>query len=79
MPMIKTFTPDDLIRYLYHETSERETQEICKALLTDSELRSMYTSMCTIKKEMDAAQLEPSAQTVLNILSYAKSSTTVKH
>jgi hypothetical protein len=26
-----------------------------------------------MKKEMDAAQLEPSANTVLNILSYSKS------
>lgn len=76
--MIKTFTQDDLIRYLYHETTEKEEQEINKALLTDSELRAMYTSMLAIKKEMDASHMEPSAQTVLNILSYSKSNTPVK-
>ncbi|MBX2944288.1 MAG: hypothetical protein KF725_00530 [Cyclobacteriaceae bacterium] len=77
--MIKTFTQDDLIRYLYHETTEKETQEISKALLTDPELQAMYTSMSALKKEMDAAKLEPSAQTVLNILSYSRSTSAVKH
>lgn len=60
------------MRYLYHETSEKEEQEISKALLTDSELRELYASMLALKKEMDKAQLQPSPQTVLNILSYAR-------
>lgn len=77
--MIKTFTQDDLIRYLYHETTEKETQEINRALLTDSELQAMYTSMSALKKEMDASQLEPSPQTVLNILSYSRNASAVKH
>jgi hypothetical protein len=71
--MIKTFTQNDLIRYLYHETTEKEEQEINKALLSDSELRAMYTSMTAIKKEMDKTQLEPSPATVLSILSYSRS------
>jgi hypothetical protein len=60
------------MRYLYHETTEKEEQEINKALLTDTELRSMYTSMEALKKEMDKAHVEPSAATVLNILSYSR-------
>lgn len=71
--MIKTFTQNDLMRYLYHETTEKEEQEINKALLSDTELRAMYTSMVALKNEMDKAQLEPSPSTVLNILSYARS------
>ena len=61
------------MRYLYHETSEKEEQEISKALLTDTELRAMYTSMLALKNEMDKAHLEPSPSTVLNILSYSRS------
>lgn len=76
--MIKTFTQHDLIRYLYHETTEKEEREIDKALLTDTELRAMYTSMLAIKKEMEASHVEPSAKTVLNILSYSKSTASVK-
>ena len=67
------------MRYLYHETSEKEEQEISKALLTDTELRELYTSMLAVKKEMDQAQLEPSPATVLNILSYAHSKQHQKH
>lgn len=61
------------MRYLYHETTEKEEQEINKALLTDTELCVMYQTMLNLKKEMDNAQLEPSPNTVLNILSYARS------
>lgn len=76
--MTTTFTQADLIRYLYHETTENEEQEITKALLCEAELRAMYNSLCSIKDEIDAAQLEPSPQTVRNILNYAKIAT-VKH
>jgi hypothetical protein len=77
--MIKTFTQNDLIRYIYHETSEKEEQEINKALLADAELRTLYNSLHDLKKEMDKAQLNPSSTTVLNILSYSKDSASVKH
>ena len=71
--MIKTFTQNDLMRYLYHETTEKEEQEISKALLADNELRELYQSMSAMKAEMDKAQLEPSSSSILNILSYSRS------
>jgi hypothetical protein len=67
------------MRYLYHETTEKEEQEISKALLTDTELRVMYQSMLALKAEMDKAQLDPSPSAVLNILSYARSEQAQKH
>lgn len=70
--MIKTFTQTDLIRYLYQETTERETKEIDNALICDSELQSYYTELCAMKKNADEAQLEPSSSVVRNILQYAK-------
>lgn len=70
--MIKTFTQNDLMRYLYHETTEKEQQEISKALLADNTLRELYQSMSAMKTEMDKAQLEPASSTVLNILSYSR-------
>ena len=77
--MIKTFTQNDLMRYLYHETTEKEEQEISKALLSDTELRKLYASMLALKKDLDKAQLEPSPATVLNILSYARNEQHQKH
>lgn len=70
--MIKTFTQNDLIRFLYHETSEEETKEINKALLCDSELQTQYKELNATRKELDAARLEPSAEVVDNILNYAR-------
>ena len=70
--MIKTFTQHDLMRRLYLETSAEETKEIDKALLCDNGLQRQYQEMAAIKKELDAAQLEPSESTVKNILHYAK-------
>lgn len=60
------------MRYLYHETTEKEEREINKALLADNELRELYQSMNAMKNEMDKAQLEPASSTVLNILSYSR-------
>ena len=67
------------MRYLYHETTEKEEQEISKALLSDTELRELYVSMLALKKDLDKAQLEPSPATVLNILSYARNEQHQKH
>lgn len=60
------------MRYLYRETTEKEEQEISKALLADNELRELYQSMSAMKNELDKAQLEPSSSAVLNILSYSR-------
>ena len=70
--MIKIFTQNDLIRYLYHETSEEETKEINKALLCDSMLQAQWKELNSSKKSVDAAHLQPSADVVLNILSYSR-------
>jgi hypothetical protein len=71
--MTKTFTKNDLIRYLYRETTEKEETEINKALVCDTELLTVYNELCLMKKEIDSAMLEPSSASVLNILSYARS------
>ena len=70
--MITTFTQTDLIRYLYQETTEKETREIDNALIRDTELRALYNELISMKRSMDDAHLEPSSMTVLNILSYSK-------
>jgi hypothetical protein len=70
--MITTFTQKDLIRFLYHETTEEETREINKALLCDSDLQAQYKQLNAGKQVLDATQLQPSASTVLNILNYSR-------
>ena len=70
--MIKTFTQNDLIRFLYHETSEEETKEINKALLCDSLLQRQYKELNQSKQALDASKLQPSSEVVLKILSYSR-------
>lgn len=70
--MTKTFTQNDLIRFIYRETSEEETREINKALLCDSELQAQYKELNATHKQLTKAKLEPSSASIQNILNYAR-------
>lgn len=60
------------MRRLYHETSPKETKEIDKALLCDSELQRQYQELVDMKKQLDDVRLQPSDSAVKNILHYAQ-------
>ena len=51
--MIKTFTQNDLIRYIYDETSQEESIEIQQALLCDGVLNDEFRSLSTTKSMLD--------------------------
>ena len=70
--MIKTFTQNDLIRFIYHETTESEEREINKALASDAVLQLQYNELIAVKNLMDESQLDPSQSVINSILSYAK-------
>mgnify|MGYP000921632593 CR=1 FL=1 len=76
--MTKTFTQNDLIRFIYQETTEEEAREINRVLTFDRELQLLYRELMLTKTDLDKARLEPSASTVANILNYARS-LEVKH
>ena len=71
--MIKTFTQNDVIRFVYQETSEQETKEIEKALLCDAKLEEMYKDILFMKADLDKAKKTPSDKVINNILNYSKS------
>ncbi len=71
--MIKTFTQDDVVRYIYEETSEEENAEIISAMLFDDELAETYSSFREIISSLDLATKAPSNQTIDAITSYSKS------
>ncbi|MCZ8216574.1 MAG: hypothetical protein O9262_10070, partial [Cyclobacteriaceae bacterium] len=75
---IKTFTQNDLIRFLYHETTEKETEEIKHALLSDPELNEQFNQLCSLTQALDGGLLKPSSATVLNILGHVRSVSSVK-
>ena len=66
--MMETFTQNDLIRYLYHETSNEENQQLERRLALDGELNLRYQDLKSLMQDLDAALLEPSANCVNSIL-----------
>ncbi len=71
--MIRTFTQDDLIRYVYQETTEVENKEIEQAMLFDTELEAQYKEISGIKNRLDTVVQSPSNRVIANILNYSKS------
>ncbi|GAB5522658.1 MAG: hypothetical protein Roseis2KO_05300 [Roseivirga sp.] len=71
--MIKTFTQDDLVRYIYQETTPEESIEIETALIFDEQLAEAYNDLNGTVESLKAVKLKPSENTVDKILSYSKS------
>ncbi|MDO1448051.1 hypothetical protein Q0590_17390 [Rhodocytophaga aerolata] len=70
--MIKTFTPNDVIRYVYKETSAEENKLIAYTLLTDTDLRTFYEEILGIKQEISKIMREPSDKVLGQILTYSR-------
>jgi hypothetical protein len=70
--MIKTFTPNDVIRYIYKETSIEESELIAYSLLTDTELRTFYEEMLGMKQEISKIIQEPTENTLGRILTFSR-------
>ena len=65
-------TPEDLVRYLYEETSGRKAETIRIALQTDWDLRESYEKLVISEQNLDNIELSsPRPETVNKILEYA--------
>jgi ABC-type dipeptide/oligopeptide/nickel transport system permease component len=67
--MIKPFTPNDLIRYIYQEMSEGEQELLVQAWHSDQALMQEYIEMLSTIEQMDQIQLQPSENVVQAIKS----------
>lgn len=68
--MIK-ITPEELVRYIYNETSEQKTEKIRAALQTDWNLRETYEKLLNAQKNLTKTKLSPKPETINKILEYA--------
>ena len=66
------FTPEDLLQYLYNETSPAQTAAIKAALETDWTLREKFEVITSAQSRLEALKMSPSQKTIDNILSYAE-------
>lgn len=69
--MIKIFTPDDVVRYIYHELTLEEQSEFENALLCDPDLQEEYKEMKAITRKLEDFK-SPSSSTINNILKYSR-------
>ena len=67
-----TFTPEDLLLYLYKESSEEQTTAIENALKQDWTLREKLAVLKTSLERLDGIKKSPRTRIVLNILNYAR-------
>jgi CRISPR/Cas system CSM-associated protein Csm2 small subunit len=70
--MIATFTRNDIIRYVYLETSEEENFLIQQTLLTETHLQQFYEELLETKQVLDQSQANPSERVLQNILAYSR-------
>lgn len=66
------FTPEDLLLYLYKETSNQQTAAIEQALNKDWTLREKLNVLKTSMQRLDKLVTSPRTEVVLNVLSYAR-------
>jgi hypothetical protein len=69
------YTPEDLLLYLYKETSDQQASEIEAALKDDWSLREKLKSLELSIQHMDSVLSEsPRTEAVTNVLNYARKS-----
>lgn len=66
------FTPEDLLLYLYKETSDQRTNEIEAALEKDWTLREKLQVLKISMQRLDKITEAPRTEVVLNVLHHAR-------
>lgn len=66
------FTPEDLLLYLYKETSPEATAAIEQALKEDWTLREKLTVLKTSMERLNSIVFSPRTEVILNVLRHAR-------
>lgn len=69
------FTQEDLLLYLYKETSPEQTAAIEAALKQDWSLREKLAILQESIKELEQPLQSPRMESILNVLAYARETT----
>ena len=71
--MTKTFTQDDVVRYLYNEIPKIEKARFEEAMICDTSLLDLYHELNAAKLHLEEIKESPSNRVIKNILDYSKS------
>ena len=69
-----SFTSEDLLQYIYKETSIQKTAAIKAALETDWILKELYADLISVQITLEKITLSPRKQAIDKILAYAEKS-----
>lgn len=69
------FTPEDLLLYLYKETTPEQNTAIEEALSKDWTLREKLNVLKNSMQRLDKIKQSPRIEVVLNVLNYAREKT----
>ncbi len=69
--MITTFTNDDVVRYVYEETSSEENLLIEDALMNEPDLMAFFLDALELRSLLNKIDRSPRETTVSSILSYS--------
>ena len=72
--MTLLFTPEELIQYLYKETSPARTAQIEECLQHDWMLREKLEVLKNTMQAIDTPLESPRTEAVMNVLNYARES-----
>jgi hypothetical protein len=69
---MQLFTQEDLLRYVYGETTPEITTAITEAIQNDWQLKEEYQQLMLVKSQLDTLRLSPSRRTIDAIMDYAQ-------
>ena len=72
------FTPEDLLLYLYKESTPEQNNAIEEALKKDWTLREKLSVLKTSMQRLDKIVVAPRTEVVLDVLNYAREHTAEK-
>ncbi len=70
--MTKTFTSDDVVRYVYEETSPEENLLIEESLMTEPDMMTFFLSALELRSLMNKIERQPRESLIQSILSYSQ-------
>ncbi len=73
LPMTKTFTENDLVRFLYDDLTKREKNDLQYSLLTNGALRLRLQELEEIKDNLDQVIVKAPKRAVDSIMAFSKS------
>ena len=72
MPMIRTTTENDLLRFLYNDLNEQRMAEVQSAIFSNSALQEKLNELALVKDDLNDVSYKPSNRVLNNILNFSK-------